>query len=1065
MYNVRFSYLFVALVFAFRLVAATPAEPRITSVSLDGTNVIVKVSAPAGVRKITIEGRARVEASTWAPKAVRRFEAATIEAQDIIFNIPRSANLEVLRVRADATEVLPTAFFKGTNQFSGPQSSTATPPGGRTVLDGGLTPDAGAGNQIDTRTVVESDIWKVSGDTLYFFNNLRGLQVLDISNPAAPVLKGTFSIPASGEQMYVLPSGHAVLLTRNWCGSGNNDSKVLIVDGAGAAPAFSAEASVPGWIIESRMVGSALYLVSQDYLTRTNETGGISWESVNLLTSIDLSNPSAPVKRNSQKLPGYSNTIYATDRFLVSVYWNNQYSGSDLQLVDISSSNGEFTLISTIHVAGAVADKFKINIEGDILSVISQSWDDANRWTTMLENFSIAAPAKPVKVGFLRLAQGEQLHAARFDGERVYIVTFLRIDPLWIVDNSNARDPKIVGELHVNGWSTYLQPLGDRVVALGIDDTNSWRVAVSLFDVSDTSAPKLLSKVALGENASWSEANYDEKALTVLPDAGLILVPFTGYTTNGQASHVQLIDLAQDSLRARGQISDHLYPRRATLHRDHIVSISGREFISYDAANRDEPTLKARVDLAWPVNKVLFSGDYLIEIENGSRYGWYYSSPTRSVIRIAQADHPETILSSVTLTSPLPIAGAELRDHKLYIAQAQSYSFYPWAIFDAAGSETPTNPPATFVLSIWDASQLPGLTKISETTPEIPAEFGSMLTALWPKPNLLVWSGGNQFFGWRFGGPMFAVDGIGIGFPGFWGAGGGQLAAFDVSDAQNPSLKSFIDITTNGWSFSKPFVAEGLVYLSHQNTEAVPLDPTVTSPVSGIPPPPIPNGGTDTTTTNTDTTVPGWGGGTNPPPVIFVTRYFLDVIDYTDAANPVVRKPVNIPGSLQGASHAGGVVYTLGMHFNPQGGSDGTEWLDASAYDGVSAFLIDSRSLTNWPRTIVVNVRDIFIGGPTSLERWQLGDEGMFAKLSATDTKEPVYNLRFIGDLAGLVTSSKIALYDATDRNNLKLIGQSSVSCNGGSDLDDSDGSLQRGLWVPLSDYGVEKIDVAPAGQ
>ena len=86
--------------------------------------------------------------------------------------------------------------------------------------------------------------------------------------------------------------------------------------------------------------------------------------------------------------------------------------------------------------------------------------------------------------------------------------------------------------------------------------------------------PALLSRVRLGRNYSYSEANWDEKAFSVLPDAGLILVPFTGDTTNGYASSVQLVDLHRDSVVARGVIEHAFQPRRATLYTDRILSIS-----------------------------------------------------------------------------------------------------------------------------------------------------------------------------------------------------------------------------------------------------------------------------------------------------------------------------------------------------------------------------------------------------------------------------------------------------------------------------------------------------------
>src|SRR5688572_326557 len=161
----RISWFVSALLLACSLTgsfARIVVQPKITSVSIQGTNVVVKVSAPAGLQKVTVETRSRLEATAWAPKAVKRFESATTAEQELTFTFPRSDRLEVLRVRTDATDSLPAQFFKGTNQFAGPQSSSGVPPGGTAVFDG-AGPNSPA-PESQNRSVVESDIWKISGD-------------------------------------------------------------------------------------------------------------------------------------------------------------------------------------------------------------------------------------------------------------------------------------------------------------------------------------------------------------------------------------------------------------------------------------------------------------------------------------------------------------------------------------------------------------------------------------------------------------------------------------------------------------------------------------------------------------------------------------------------------------------------------------------------------------------------------------------------------------------------------------------------------------------------------------
>ena len=112
---------------------------------------------------------------------------------------------------------------------------------------GAVTPDAVAlvnsGEQVQARAVVESDIWKISGDTLYFFNQYRGLQVIDISQPDAPAIRGALAITAAGEQMYLLDDTHVVLLARDACNPADGaESQALVVEIKDANPTIIAVA-------------------------------------------------------------------------------------------------------------------------------------------------------------------------------------------------------------------------------------------------------------------------------------------------------------------------------------------------------------------------------------------------------------------------------------------------------------------------------------------------------------------------------------------------------------------------------------------------------------------------------------------------------------------------------------------------------------------------------------------------------------------------------------------------------------------------------------------------------
>jgi len=250
--------------------------PMITSVRPQGTNVLVVASIPNGIRRVLLESRSRLDSGAWAPVAVRSLDGTP---QTNSFLVATSAETEMLRIRADAATPLPLSFYGGGKEFWGGAAENSP---GFADLDA-----AGPGSREGTRDVVESDIWRISGDRLYFFNQYRGLQIIDISDPDKAVVQGTLPLPSSGEQMYLLETNHAVLLARDSCWSYTDGGQVLVVAVTNEAPALIKRLSVPGYTQESRMVGSALYVASQSYRQVLNTTNS-TWEWGTTVSSFDL---------------------------------------------------------------------------------------------------------------------------------------------------------------------------------------------------------------------------------------------------------------------------------------------------------------------------------------------------------------------------------------------------------------------------------------------------------------------------------------------------------------------------------------------------------------------------------------------------------------------------------------------------------------------------------------------------------------------------------------------------------------------------------------------------------
>jgi hypothetical protein len=198
------------------------------------------------------------------------------------------------------------------------------------------------------------------------------------------------------------------------------------------------------------------------------------------------------------------------------------------------------------------------------------------------------------------IAPGEQIFSARFDGDRGFMVTFEQTDPLFTLDLSDPTDPRVVGELDVFGFSTYLHPIeGDRLLAIGVggdEDGANWETQVSMFDASDFAAPALMDTERLtSEGWGWSEALYEHKAFTYFAPKGLLAVPISSYemvgtgeeTTYTYHAKLELLEVGEDGFARRGAV-DHsgFYDdgnwwtsvdiRRSIFMGDFVYALSGR---------------------------------------------------------------------------------------------------------------------------------------------------------------------------------------------------------------------------------------------------------------------------------------------------------------------------------------------------------------------------------------------------------------------------------------------------------------------------------------------------------
>jgi uncharacterized secreted protein with C-terminal beta-propeller domain len=470
-----------------------------------------------------------------------------------------------------------------------------------------------------TRAVEEPDIYRRDGSILYVLNQYRGLTLIDLDT--REVLS---RVPTQGypRDLY-LRAGRAYVLTANAADydiDGNSvsfdiASRLYVVDvSTPESPTIQSQEPIPGDIVDSRLVGGILYAVSAAYSwswydhTLVKQQSGTSW-----VTSVDIGDAENVFTADQLEFTGASTILHATADAIFAAAPNWSDNTTSIQYIDISDVNGALLQRGAINIAGEVADRFKLDVYEGVLRVVSQTWTPEGR-RVLVTTVDLTDPGALTELAQLELedAADETLFATRFDGPRAYIVTYFIVDPLFVVDLSDPADPALLGELTVPGWSTHIEPYGDRLLAMGVDDTDGRRISVSLFDVAG--APQRLDIVTFGENWAWSSAYNDVKAFAVLDD--LIVVPFSGWNNGfGGYDRLQLISWNNAGLQLEGTVDLAGQGIRTTSYNGLYYGLSQEEVAIIDAADRSAPEVVDRIGLADDVaDLVPLAGGRLAEI-------------------------------------------------------------------------------------------------------------------------------------------------------------------------------------------------------------------------------------------------------------------------------------------------------------------------------------------------------------------------------------------------------------------------------------------------------------------
>jgi uncharacterized secreted protein with C-terminal beta-propeller domain len=246
-------------------------------------------------------------------------------------------------------------------------------------------------------------------------------------------------------------------------------------------------------------------------------------------------------------LIGTSSNIYVSTHqiYLTQPIWSQ---AEQTAVHRISIDGGSISYQATGTVSGHVLNQFSMDEYNGNFRIATTDYrfnrvaPTGGAWSTSLQtglqqtNLYVLDSGLRIIGRLEGLSPGEAFYAARFMGDRAYLVTFQRMDPLFVIGLQDPHQPKVLGQLNIPGVSDYLQPYDEtHLIGFGKSSQNvTWENAalfqglkLSLFDVTDPGHPIDTSDYFVGDRGSDSPALTDHKSVLFDQSLNLLVIPLS----------------------------------------------------------------------------------------------------------------------------------------------------------------------------------------------------------------------------------------------------------------------------------------------------------------------------------------------------------------------------------------------------------------------------------------------------------------------------------------------------------------------------------------------------------
>lgn len=268
-----------------------------------------------------------------------------------------------------------------------------------------------------------------------------------------------------------------------------------------------------------------------------------------------------------------------------------------------TSGRGAPRFVASGAVDGGLLNQYSLSEHDGFLRIATTERDWSSRGDQERSQSAVTVLRRQgdrlVRVGGVGgLGKGEQIYAVRFLGDTGYVVTFRQVDPLYRIDLSDPRRPRVAGELKITGYSAYLHPVGaGRLLGVGQEATPDGRTTgtqVSLFAVDGQ--PRRLDQHHIG--GSHSDVEWDPHAFLYWPQRSVVVMPIVRWDAHPDGAHRTLVlRIDGDRLTEVGTMT---HPRTSAMESDirRSVVIGDVLWTVSDAGMRAND-LDGLADLGW----------------------------------------------------------------------------------------------------------------------------------------------------------------------------------------------------------------------------------------------------------------------------------------------------------------------------------------------------------------------------------------------------------------------------------------------------------------------------------